>query len=252
LGMGKYECANCVRLRAEYSAYVERTEKRIKDLEEKLGKNSSNSSIPPSANPPGSKKPVVKKPTGRKPGGQPGRPYHPPFRFSPGQLQDVIHHYPKACQGCGGSLPKAGGKDVMEPRWHQVVDIPPLLVEVMEHQSHARCCPGCHVVTWGEIPGKITSHRFGPRLAALVGYLSGSPHVSKRGIGDFLEQVFGLPLALGSVSNLEQELSKALAVPYAEALEAVRRAAVKNVDETGWKKGGRTAWAWGGPNCSPS
>ncbi len=71
-------------------------------------------------------------------------------------------------------------------------------------------------------------------------------------IGDFLEQVFGLPLALGSVSNLEQELSKALAVPYAEALEAVRRAAVKNVDETGWKKGGRTAWAWGGPNCSPS
>ena len=134
---------------------------------------------------------------------------------------------------------------MMEPRWHQVVDIPPLLVEVMEHQSHARCCPGCHVVTWGEIPGKITRHRFGPRLAALVGYLSGSPHVSKRRIGDFLEQVFGLPLALGSVSNLEQELSKALAVPYAEALEAVRRAAVKNVDETGWKMGVRKAWAWG-------
>ena len=77
--MGEYECANRVRLRAEFSACVERTEKQIKNLEEKLGKNSSNSSIPPSANPPGSKKPVVKKPTGRKPGGQPGRPYHPPF-----------------------------------------------------------------------------------------------------------------------------------------------------------------------------
>ena len=57
--------------------------------------------------------------------------------------------------------------------------------------------------------------------------------------------MFGLPLALGSVSNLGQELSKALAVPYAEALEAVSRAAVKNVNETGWKKGGRPAWAWG-------
>jgi len=43
---------------------LEKVEKRIKDLEEKLGKKSSNSSIPPSANPPGSKKP-----TGRKPGG---------------------------------------------------------------------------------------------------------------------------------------------------------------------------------------
>ena len=62
--MGKFECDNCVRLQAEFAAYVDRTEKRIKDLEEKLGKNSSNSSIPPSANPPGSKKP-----TGRKPGG---------------------------------------------------------------------------------------------------------------------------------------------------------------------------------------
>jgi transposase len=74
--------------------------------------------------------------------------------------------------------------------------------------------------------------------------LSGSPHVSKREIGDILEQVFGLPLALGSVSNLEQELSKALAITHAEALEAVRRAAVKNVDETGWKMRGRKAWAW--------
>ena len=87
----------------------------------------------------------------------------------------------------------------------------------------------------GKIPGGITCHRFGRGLAALVGHLSGSPHVSKRGIGDFLEQVFGLPLALGSVSNLEQELSKALAVPHAEA---VRRAAVRNVDESGWKRQG--------------
>ena len=50
-----------------------------------------------------------------------------------------------------------------------------------------------------------------------------------------MEQVFGLPLALGSVSNLEQELSKALAVPHEEA---VRRAAVRNVDESGWKRQG--------------
>jgi hypothetical protein len=50
-----------------------------------------------------------------------------------------------------------------------------------------------------------------------------------------LEQVFGLLLALGSVSNPEQELSKALAVLHAEA---VRRAAVRNVDESGWKRQG--------------
>ena len=55
--MSQFECANCEQLRAEFKAYVERTEKRIKELEGKLGKNSRNSSIPPSANPPGAKKP---------------------------------------------------------------------------------------------------------------------------------------------------------------------------------------------------
>ena len=113
--MSEIECANCVKLRAEFVAYVERTdslikvltsqlekaEKRVKDLEEKLGKNSSNSSIPPSANPTGSKKPVVKKPTGRKPVGQPVRPFHPPFRFQPGQLQDISIIIPRPAKSAG-------------------------------------------------------------------------------------------------------------------------------------------------------
>ena len=256
--MSHVECANCEKLRAEFAAYVEHTKKqfelmasqlneakkRIKELEEKLGKNSRNSSLPPSANPPGAKKPVVKKPTGRKPGGQPGHSFHPPHRFPPGQLQDVVHHIPETCKGCGDSLPKEATEGLPEPDWHQVVEIPPSLIEVIEHQSHPRCCPNCHEITWGEIPGEITRHRFGPRLAALIGYLSGSPHVSKRGSEALLEQVFGLPVALGSISNLERELTEALADPYSEALAGVRQAAAKNVDESGWKMRGKKAWAW--------
>ena len=104
--------------------------------------------------------------------------------------------------------------------------------------------PNCHAITWGEIPGEITRHRFGPRLAALIGYLSGCPHVSKRGSEAILEQVFGLPVSLGSISNLERELTEALANRYSEALAGVRQAASKNVDESGLKMGGKKAWAW--------
>jgi transposase len=53
-----------------------------------------------------------------------------------------------------------------------------------------------------------------------------------------------VPLALGTVSHLEAQMSAALAAPHAEALEAVRQAEVKQVDETGWKQAGQRRWLW--------
>ena len=58
-----------------------------------------------------------------------------------------------------------------------------------------------------------------------------------------VEHVFGVPVGLGTVSNLHQELSAALRRPT-EAADAVRAAAVKHVDETGWKENGRKRWLW--------
>src|SRR5262249_40304512 len=39
-------------------------------------------------------------------------------------------------------------------------------------------------------------------------------------------------------------MSAALAPAHQEAVEAVRQAAVKHVDETGWKQAGRKRWLW--------
>jgi transposase len=50
---------------------------------------------------------------------------------------------------------------------------------------------------------------------------------------------------LGTVSNLEQEVSAALADAHAEAQQAVQAAPAKNVDETGWKQAGAKRWLWG-------
>src|SRR5208282_2027938 len=61
---------------AELERRVAELEALVLDLTTRLGINSSNSSVPPSANPLDAPKPVVKKPTGRKPGGQSGHPGH--------------------------------------------------------------------------------------------------------------------------------------------------------------------------------
>jgi transposase len=221
-------------------------EERCRDLETRLGVNASNSSLPPSANPPGAPPPVVKKPTGRKPGGQPGHPPHLRQRLLPERLTKPIeHYYPSTCACCQHALPGVSGVDVAEPRWRQVVELPEILVDVTEHQAHGRECSHCGAVTWAEMPEHVRAHVFGPRLGAVMSYLSGFLHASKRGIEEFVEMAFGTPIALGSVSHLEQEMSAALAPAHAAAQQAVQEAASKNVDETGWKRAGKKCWLWG-------
>jgi len=56
--------------------------------------------------------------------------------------------------------------------------------------------------------------------------------------------LFGVPLSLGSVSNVDQEIAAALEEPYKQAEQAVQQAPVKNADETGWALAGKLCWLW--------
>jgi transposase len=218
----------------------------VRDLKARLGQNASNSSIPPSANPPQAPPPVVKQPTGRKPGGQPGHTAHLRVRLPLERLTEPIQHYwPQTCAACQHDLPQTPVADDPEPLWHQVVELPEIPVQVTEHQAHGRTCPCCGQITWAKIPDDIRAHGCGPRLTATLSYLSGVMHASKRGIEEFVETVLHVPIALGTVSNLEQEMSAALAAAHAEAQQAVQEAPTKNVDETGWKQAGAKRWLWG-------
>ena len=82
-------------------------------------------------------------------------------------------------------------------------------------------------------------------MTATLSFLSSVLHASRRGIEEFVETVLNVPIALGTISNLEQEMSAALAAAHAEAQQAVQQAAAKNVDETGWKQAGDKRWLWG-------
>jgi transposase len=249
--MAEPECAGCralLRRVAELESIVARLEATIHDLQQRLGQNSSNSSLPPSANPPQAPKPVIKTPTGRKPGGQPGHPGHTHQRLPAEQLKEVIIHLPDMCARCQTALSTEPAAHDPEPTWHQVVELPAQLAEVTEHQAHGRTCPGCGSVTWGRIPDDIRARVYGPRLSATVAYLSGSPHVSKRGIEEVVIDIFGVPMALGTIANLEQEMSMALAAAHTEARLAVQNADSKNVDETGWKEAGKRRWLWAAAN----
>jgi transposase len=246
--MGKKSCPGCRALRKQ----VAMLEARIRELEALLGRNASNSSVPPSANPPSAPRPVVKEPTGRQPGGQPGHAPCQRVRLPAERVQQFVHHRPTTCRRCQTALPQEPGPDDPPPTWHQVAELPPLSAVVTEHQGHARTCPHCGTLNRAPIPAAIRAHVIGPRLAAVMAYLSGARHDSKRGVEEVVETIFGVPVSLGAVAGVEQEMSAALAPAHAAAIEAVRQAPVKHVDETGWKQAGRLCWLWTAVNAQVS
>src|SRR4051812_36190082 len=199
--MEEPRCQGCRALQAQLQAVLvelETLRAKVADLEARLGQNSSNSSLPPSANPPAAPPPVVKKPTGRKPGGQPGHPPHLRERLPVERVTKLEHFRPSACRQCHAPLPMQPGPHDPEPTWHQVLELPEAPVEVIEYQGHARTCPRCGTVTRASIPAEIKAHCVGPRLAAALGFMTSRMHASKRALEDVLRTVLGVPLSLGS------------------------------------------------------
>jgi transposase len=223
--MATVSCPGCFERDARIAALelrVAELEALVRDLTARLGPNANNSSLPPSANPPQAPKPVVKTPTGKKPGAQPGHPAHRKRRLPPERLQRTVPFLPERCRHCQAALPSQPGPDDPEPTWHQVAELPETAAQVTEYQGHFRTCPGC---------GRSgLLRRLSPRQQA-------RPGRDRRSL-------VRVPLALGTVSHLESQMSAALAAPHTEALEAMRQAEVKHVDETGWKQAGQKRWLW--------
>jgi transposase len=251
--MAEIVCSRCAELMlrvAELEEMVRQQQTLIQELKAKLDQNSSNSSTPPSANPLGAPKPVVKTKSKRKPGGQPGHPPHLKQLLPPERVKTVIPFVPPQCQRCHTTLPEKAGPSDPEPTRFQVIELPQIVAEVTEYQGHARTCPSCGTITRAVIPQEIRDHSVGPRLTATLSYFTGCHGVSKRGVEEIADNVFAAPIALGTVANLEQEVSAALAAPHQEALAAVRIAEVKHGDETSWKLAGALRWLWGAATVS--
>jgi len=86
-----------------------------------LGRDSRNSSLPPSRGSPAARAKRPKKDSGRKQGGQPGHPgSHRELLADP---DHVVEHWPDACGGCGAPITVEDRDAVGDAVGHQVSDI---------------------------------------------------------------------------------------------------------------------------------
>jgi transposase len=212
----------------------------VTQLREQLGRNSQNSSQPPSSDAPSARPRPKRPPSGRKPGGQQGHPGHGRKRIPVEQVQHVIDLKPTACDQCGALLL---GEDA-QPVRHQVTELPRVEPEVTEYRQHTLACLACGAQIQAEFPAEMPSGSFGPRVQATVGYLTGRIGVSQRDVAEVLQTVFHMDLSLGSIPAQEDQVSVALAEPVQAVQPYVQQQPVQNVDETSWREKTKRAWLW--------
>ena len=173
---------------AAIRALLETLERRIADLEERLNKNSTNSSKPPSSDPPSVKRRPPAPPSGKKRGGQPGHRQSPagpgPARTTPAghRVQAA-----RACRCCGHDL----HGDDPEPLRHQVAEVPPIEPTVDEYRLHRLSCPRCGTSTCATLPPGVPTGAFGPRLRAILSVLAGAYRLGKRPIRRLASDLLG-------------------------------------------------------------
>jgi transposase len=68
--------------------------------------------------------------------------------------------------------------------------------------------------------------------------------LSKRTTQQAMEEVFGVPMSVGTISHLEQATTEAVAAPVEEARTYVHAQDVAHLDETSWRQGDKPAWLW--------
>ena len=212
---------------------------RVAELEAKPGKDSTNSSMPPSTTHPHAKPPRAKRPKGRKRGGQPGHAKHERALIPVEQCQAVVTCLPTACRRCGEALTGADP----EPLRHQVWELPEIAPVVTEYHRHRLVC-SCGCSTCGELPDGVPSGQAGPRLIAFSGLLMACFRQSKRRAALFLSMILNQRASSGWMVSLQNRAAEAVLPAYDELAGQLPSQAAVHIDESPTKEGQAKAWVW--------
>ena len=232
--------ATQAQLITEQAAMIEALRAEIVALKRQLGRDSSNSSQPPSKDSPAAKakakvkarsQTVADKTAGRREqGGQPG---HRGSGLARVRTPDAtLELEPPECGGCGAGLVGALGRIASSV---QVFDLPTFAVQVTEYLLMARTCACGHVSTAVLPPGVRGGPTcYGPNIAAAATLLASCDVIGIERTAQLMSDLLGVVISTGFVSSCLQRLDTALVgAGFEDALKnALGQAEVLGTDET--------------------
>jgi transposase len=234
--------AEVAELIASLRAHIAALEAEVADLRRRLDLDSSNSSKPPSSD--GlKKKPRVagslRGRSGKPSGGQTGHEGGTLRQVADPDL--VVRHEACACGRCGSRL-DAKSATTFEKR--QVFDIPERPLVVTEHQAAIYHCPHCRHVTTAAFPdGVVSPTQYGERIRAAAVYLNVQQLIPEDRVAQALSDLFAAAaICSASIVAWVAKKAGALAPVYQAIGERVAEAAVRHLDETGYRIAGKLHW----------
>ena len=121
-------------------------------------------------------------------------------------------------------------------RARQVFDLPePQPLEVTEHRAHSCRCTQCGASTQAAFPAGVTAPvQYGARITAWILYLLHYQFIPEDRLVELMADLFGVKLAAATLARFQGFMD----VVY----RFIQAAAVKHLDETGFRIGGKTQW----------
>jgi transposase len=211
---------------------------QVKALQDRLGKNSRNSSLPPSSDRFVRQPKSLRHKSEKKPGGQQGHPGTSlPFCETP---DEVIEHRVTVCASCEHDLREVEACVTLR---RQVVDIPAPRLLVQEHRAQHKQCPRCQYLTLAAFPPTVTAPiQYGPRIGAIAVYLTQQQLLPLERTCEALGDLLGVHMSEGTVGELIQRTAAQLAPIEQQIKEALKQAAVIHQDETSVSVAGKRYW----------
>ena len=212
---------------------------RLAALENKVNKDSHNSSKPPSSDG------LQRRPKSLKPKSSAnvgGQFEHPGTTLKKSLAVDhtVVHPLPIACDVCGAFL--AGQESTLENETRQVIDLPPIRFEVTEHRIMRAQCT-CGAQHCSAFPEEVRSAvQYGPGIRAASVYFTQYQQLPYKRCADAFRDLFGIKISAGSMVNFTRRAAYKLKPVVAAIAQAIIQAPVAHYDETGMRVGKRLTW----------
>jgi len=214
-------------------------EARLEKLEAQLAKNSTNSSKPPSSDGLKKPKPKSRREKGkRKNGGQVG---HEGKSLEMVAMPDeTVRHRVKTCSQCQADL---SGIEPLRVVKRQVFDLPPMRLQVTEHQAEVKDCACCQQQTRAAFPDDVKAPvQYGPNVLAHAAYLNSYHLIPLARVREWFADCVGQAVSEGVIEKAVKQVADAVAPALDAIYEGLTRSAVVHFDETGFRIDHRLAW----------
>jgi transposase len=211
---------------------------RVKELEDQLGKNSHNSSKPPSSDGFWKKTKSLRQKSDKATGGQKG---HKGNRLEMvTEPDEVVVHPVVCCCGCGTDLSE---EEPIGMQRRQVFDLPPLHMSVTEHQAEAKRCPECGTLSRAVFPEEVRQPtQYGPSVKGLAQYLLHYQLLPLARTQELFSDLFDHELSQGTLVNASERCYEKLSEVETTIKRAIGEAEVTFVDETSCSAQGKRQW----------